>query len=291
MAIVKISAPLATSPAVFAAPVVNQLAALTINMAKGSDVKNGSHIRSGALFNIGGVMFIADSDTAITGVASSYVKLTVTGDSAAASFVADLTGVSWNDAYKGYYDVGGALYLFDEDIALADEQIEEYAKGFSVKRNNVNTGERIKIYNTSAFGDYNKTTTALQRNVSPGGTWVSIYQFVLTSQFSLPFTVRRFNMRIIVSVFLGTPSFRVIDEDDNVIETFVTTGSGTYDYTVDTDSAETKTKTYRIQTKDYGFLGTASLQCFFSLCGDGEPSDFQAIALMCGGVTGQVLSL
>lgn len=78
-------------------------------------------IWAGAFFNIGGVGYIADDLTPISGTTSPYVKITLSADklTATASFVANLTGVSWNHAYKGYYDAAGNLYEFDEVKAMA----------------------------------------------------------------------------------------------------------------------------------------------------------------------------
>lgn len=75
-------------------------------------------ILQGSVFNIGGSIYRADSDTAITGVASDYVKITPAGATASAAYVTDLTGVTWNQAYNGYYDIGGNLYIFDEGKAM-----------------------------------------------------------------------------------------------------------------------------------------------------------------------------
>lgn len=77
----------------------------------------GSNVVRGAVFNIGGSVYIADADTAITGTASKYVKITPSGASATASYVASLTGVTWNSTYNGYYDGSGNLYIFDELLA------------------------------------------------------------------------------------------------------------------------------------------------------------------------------
>jgi hypothetical protein len=91
----------------------------------------GGNITKGAIFQFGGTVYLATSDTAIAGVASDYVKLTPNGDGSelSPSYVANLAGVSWNQAYNGYYDVGGNLYVFDESIALnAGEILVVYGK-------------------------------------------------------------------------------------------------------------------------------------------------------------------
>jgi hypothetical protein len=76
----------------------------------------GSNVVKGAVFNVGGTLYLADADTGISGVASDYVKLTPSGDTLtlAASFVASLSGVAWNSEYKGYYDGSGNLYEFEQ---------------------------------------------------------------------------------------------------------------------------------------------------------------------------------
>jgi len=84
----------------------------------------GGNIVRGSVFQLGGTVYLATSDTAIGGVASDYVKLTPSGDGStcSADYVASLAGVSWNDAYNGYYDVGGNLYVFDEFQAFHAEE-------------------------------------------------------------------------------------------------------------------------------------------------------------------------
>ena len=110
MAINKITAPLSTGPSVFAAPVINQLAALLTDCNHGTRV-SGGYVKAGSLWNIGGTMFLADSDTAITGTRSSSttgIKFTVSGSTATASYGTDTP--TWNAAHQGYYDTDGNYY-------------------------------------------------------------------------------------------------------------------------------------------------------------------------------------
>jgi hypothetical protein len=88
----------------------------------------GGNIVKGAVFQIGGTVYLATSNTAIGGAASDYVKLTPSGDGStcAADYVANLAGVSWDDTYNGYYDVGGNLYVFNEALAVAAGEIASY---------------------------------------------------------------------------------------------------------------------------------------------------------------------
>ena len=105
MAINKIVAPLATAPNVFAAPVINHLNAHAINVNPIIKIANG-YVKKGAMFCIGGELFAADADTAISGTAldAHFVKLTVSGTVATPSYVASSTGIAWNGAYHGWYD-------------------------------------------------------------------------------------------------------------------------------------------------------------------------------------------
>ncbi len=77
-------------------------------------------VPQGATFQVGGVIYYADSNTAITGTPSNYVKLTPTGGGATLvpTYVANLSGVTWDTIYNGYYDGSGNLYIFDEVKAI-----------------------------------------------------------------------------------------------------------------------------------------------------------------------------
>ena len=77
---------------------------------------SGGNVLLGSLFYVGGALYKATSNTAITGASSDYVKLTPSADGSelSASYVASLSGVTWNSVYKGYYDVDGNGYVFDE---------------------------------------------------------------------------------------------------------------------------------------------------------------------------------
>lgn len=114
MAINKIAAPLSTSPSVFAAPVVNQLLALVLGIDMGERVSNG-YIKKGAMFNILGDLFVADSDTLVSGTESGSVaiKFTVSGNTAVASYVSSMSSVSWNGTYQGFYDSSNNMYFTD----------------------------------------------------------------------------------------------------------------------------------------------------------------------------------
>lgn len=117
MAINKITAPLSTGPSVFAAPVINQLAALLTD-CNHTKRASGGYILKGALFNIGGSMFLADSDTAISGTSSNYVKIIASGNTATAAYTTSVANVSWNGAYQGCFDNDGALYIAENQYGI-----------------------------------------------------------------------------------------------------------------------------------------------------------------------------
>lgn len=120
MAIARVNIPTPTAP-VGVADYQAQLDQITaLNQAfTGRNPVDGSTIRAGTVMMVGSVLYKSTTDTAITGTPSLYVKIIPSGATASASFVASLSGVSWNHAYGGYYDGSGNLYLFDEDLALA----------------------------------------------------------------------------------------------------------------------------------------------------------------------------
>ena len=119
MSIVKIDAGLASSPSVFAQPVLNQIAALLNSYNKSAIIKDG-YILKGSLFCIGGSMYTSNSDTAISGTVSPYVAITASGSSASASYTENINSAEWDGSFHNYYDNAGVLYLFDESDAIND---------------------------------------------------------------------------------------------------------------------------------------------------------------------------
>lgn len=125
-------------------------------------------VLKGSVFQIGGSVYIASADTSITGTPSDYVKIIPGVSTATAAYVANLTGVTWNDTYNGYYDVGGNFYIFDEDKAYYEGVITDVYKS---------DGKRA--VNASDYIDTTNTSFALQRakfnfvSNSDGGTATS----------------------------------------------------------------------------------------------------------------------
>lgn len=108
------------------------------------DNVSGASITKGAIFEIGGTIYLATSATAITGTGSNYIKIKPSADGAtcSASFVVNLTGVTWNTTYNGYYDAGSpaSLYIFDEAMAFKDSLITVFRKQADYRLGN-GTGE------------------------------------------------------------------------------------------------------------------------------------------------------
>ena len=156
MSITKITDPAAVPAAVADYTAQNTHSERLLGDIHGPFPIDGSNIKKGSLFNIGGDMFYADSDTTITGTPSDYVKLVLSGSTATPSFVASLTGVTWNDAYNGYYNVGGDLHVFDELQAYLNGDLTTVftPKGRLAKNNKVITSNvelRTKVIDIGAW--------------------------------------------------------------------------------------------------------------------------------------------
>jgi len=121
MPINKITAPSEVPASVDDYAAQNNLIEALLLASQGAQRIVGANVAKGAVFLVGGTTYKADADTAISGSASDYVKLTpsVDGLTLAPSYVANLTGVAWNSTYNGYYDTSGNLYVFDELKALS----------------------------------------------------------------------------------------------------------------------------------------------------------------------------
>ena len=116
MAINKISFPLSDATLELAQPVKDVLQVLVNHVNQGRKVEI-NYILKGALFIIGGSVFLADSDTEIAGTAGAdtqAIKLTVSDNVATPSWATDLTGVSWNYSYNGFYDADKNYYYKGE---------------------------------------------------------------------------------------------------------------------------------------------------------------------------------
>jgi hypothetical protein len=104
----------------------NVLLAHGMNLLTPNRLKAG-YIQRGSVVFFAGSWFVADADTAITGSATEYVMLTNTAGTITQEYVANLTGVSFNRTWNGYYDSSGRLYLFDAVKAYGAGAIGELA--------------------------------------------------------------------------------------------------------------------------------------------------------------------
>jgi len=90
-----------------------------IGLDTSSPLRIGSTIPRGSVIFFAGAWYVADSDTAITGSGTNYVRLTNTSGVVTAEFVSSLSGVTFNKTWNGWYDSSMRLYLFDEVLAFA----------------------------------------------------------------------------------------------------------------------------------------------------------------------------
>lgn len=96
----------------------------TIGLDINSPVRiSGSNILRGSVIFFAGAWYVATSDTAISGSATDYVRLTNSAGTVSAAFVSSLTGVTFNQTWNGWYDSSLRLFIFDEVKAYADGAI------------------------------------------------------------------------------------------------------------------------------------------------------------------------
>ena len=189
MPINKITSPSEVPAAIADYTAQNNLIEALLLAAQGAQRIVGSNVAKGAIFYVGGTTYKADADTAITGTASDYVKLTpsVDGLTLAASYVASLSGVAWNSTYNGYYDASGNLYVFDELKALSlgtittakmrDMGIKNLAAGWALSM----MSPMISLYtgNPGTFG-YVDVASGIGQWLIPAG----LYGFLLFHYFN-----------------------------------------------------------------------------------------------------------
>lgn len=124
MAIIQITPPESTPQSVGDYQAQNNLTDSRITN-ESYPVGSGNTVLKGAKFIIQGSTFIATADTPITGTESLYIKLVVTGTTAAPEYISDLTGVSWSDVYNGYYNISGEYVFFNEMLAFVTGVISD----------------------------------------------------------------------------------------------------------------------------------------------------------------------
>lgn len=168
MAIEKITAPSAVPASVADWEAVLDIQAALLLAVQGAERIVGGNVVKGAVFLVGGATYLATADTAITGSASDYVKLTVSIDGLTLepSYVADLTGVAWDSANNGYYDIDGNLYVFDELKALAGAAIAAAALR-AIGGKNIGSGWPAALLSSATL----QTTQGLNIKDGTAGTY------------------------------------------------------------------------------------------------------------------------
>ena len=94
------------------------LQTIGLDINKPTRIKDG-YIQRGSVLFFAGAWYVADSDTAVTGVQSDYIKLVNTAGVVTAEYVSALVDVTFNRTWNGWYDPDGNMYLFDEIKAYA----------------------------------------------------------------------------------------------------------------------------------------------------------------------------
>ena len=139
-----------------------KLALLSIELPFRMDWAGGL-LKKGAIFYVSGTPYLNDTDVTPSGTASTYVKLTPSGDGSVltASYVANLTGVTWSTVYNGWYDgsTPACLYIFDEHLAVSNSAItaanfrnNRDINFFGHQRVNIGSGNTSSGTNASAIG-------------------------------------------------------------------------------------------------------------------------------------------
>ena len=94
------------------------LQTIGLDINKPTRIIDGYVLRGSVIF-FAGAWYVADSDTAVTGSQSDYIKLVNTAGVVAAEYVEALVDVTFNRTWNGWYDPDGNMYLFDEIKAYA----------------------------------------------------------------------------------------------------------------------------------------------------------------------------
>lgn len=97
-----------------------------LDISNPTRIKDG-YIHRGAVLFFAGAWYVADSDTAVTGVQSDYIKLVNTAGVVTAEYVSELVDVTFNRTWNGWYDPDLSMYLFDEMKAYGAGAITELA--------------------------------------------------------------------------------------------------------------------------------------------------------------------
>lgn len=214
MAIARVNEPTPSGPLTLATGYQRQNTKSEAQVQSFTDraIVDGSTIHGGAVFPIGGILYKATSDTTITGAASLYVKITpsLDGSTASASFVANVTGVTWNHTYGGYYDGGSpdSLYLFDEALAVSRGIISSRKTNMGavpsiVIDHRITQGvARTETMNALEVGQTALVQWALQ--ITSGGSGTCYLQLPASGTYHVSLTTRQ-NLTNNTAITVGTP--------------------------------------------------------------------------------------
>lgn len=173
MALTRLTAP--DDPAVANSDWTDLLAQITALYlgANGPIIRFASdNILKGTVLQIGGTVYLADADTAISGTTSAYVKITPAGASASAAYVANLSGVTWSQVFNGWYDGSGNLYIFDEAYAVSDGEISEaHASSIMLSSDGTVTAPIEFSNGINPSGGVIENSETIHRHVYEIGAW------------------------------------------------------------------------------------------------------------------------
>lgn len=111
------------------------------------------YILRGSVIFFAGAWYVADSDTAITGSETDYVKLENDAGTVTASYVSELVDVTFNRSWNGWYDPDGNLYIFNEMKAYAAGAIGDPASIRDWRPENAETAKVINQATGTGWAD------------------------------------------------------------------------------------------------------------------------------------------
>jgi hypothetical protein len=200
---------------------------------------------------IGGTLYLATTATAITGTPSDFVKITPSGATAAAAYVTNLTGVTWNSVWNFYEDVSGNAYLFDEAKQVSLGVITSpktilglFAKGAYILdlnvANNVNIGNDLEVGGMSTYLDLVKWKYYFSAtSASSGDVFTGINSWIPNNGDYMPIHgVQSFGNVVLVSIYRFSATVIYLNAlnvitGSHVIGNIVSgSGSGSEDYEI-----------------------------------------------------------
>ena len=128
------------------------LQTIGLDINKPTRIKEG-YIQRGSVLFFAGAWYVADSDTAVTGSASDYIKLVNTAGVVTAEYVSELVDVTFNRTWNGWYDPDGNLYIFNEMKAYAAGAISDPSSIRDWRPGNAETAKILDQESGSGWAD------------------------------------------------------------------------------------------------------------------------------------------